>query len=101
MKRTLSTLILTSAVAASGAVAALSPTLAHAGDDACTAKKFHYDKVRKACEEGGRKAAKDLMKAAVKKAKDAGKDIKCKSCHEDTKTFELKDNAVEDLKPWI
>jgi hypothetical protein len=101
MKRTLPTFILASVVAATGAVAALSPALAHAGDEACTTEKFHYKQVEDACKGGGRKAAKDLMKAAVKKAKAAGKDMKCTSCHESTKTFDLKDNAVEDLKPWI
>ena len=29
------------------------------------------------------------VKGAVKKAKAAGKDVKCTSCHEDTKDFKL------------
>ena len=41
------------------------------------------------------------MKGAVKKAKADGKDVKCTSCHEDMKNFKLKDNAVNDLKPYI
>lgn len=76
------------------------PRMAHA-DDACATKKFNYPAVAKACKDGGRKAAKDLMKGAVKKAKAAGKDVKCTSCHEDAKEFKLKSNAVDDLKPWI
>lgn len=95
---------LTLALAASLAFSGLlgfAPSIARAGDEACTTKKFHYPAVKKACSEGGRKAAKELMKGAVKKAKAAGKDVKCTSCHEDTKEFKLKDNAVEDLKPFI
>jgi hypothetical protein len=102
--RSLPTLWLATAVLAGGAFGVLAPSVAHAtdGDAACTTKKFHYPAVEKACKDGGRKAAKDLMKAAVKKARDGGKpDIKCTSCHEDTKEFKLKDNAVTDLKPWI
>lgn len=101
MTRANFTLVLASAMALAGAYGAVAPGVAHAEDEACTTKKFHYPAVKKACKEGGRKAAKDLMKGAVKKAKAAGKDIKCKGCHEDLKSYELKDNAVDDLKPWI
>ena len=103
MKRNLTTWVLASAVAGAAALATLAPATAQAGDDKCTTKKFHFKAVEKACESGGRKAAKDVMKAAVKKAKAAGKDMKCKSCHEDTKEFKLKDEkeAVEKLKPYI
>jgi hypothetical protein len=101
MTRANFTLVLASAIVAAGAYGALAPSTAYAGDEACTTKKFHYAAVEKACKEGGRKAAKDVMKAAVKKAKAAGKDIKCKDCHKDLKSYELKDNAVDDLKPWI
>jgi cytochrome c len=41
------------------------------------------------------------MKGAVSKAKAAGTDLKCTSCHEDTKDFHLKSNAVGDLKNWL
>lgn len=101
MSRKFSSLVLASVMAGSASLAALSPSVARAGDDACTTKKFHYKKVEEACKSGGRKAAKEVMKAAVKKAKAAGEKIKCKDCHESMKTYELKDNAVDDLKPWI
>ena len=103
MKRNLTTWVLASAVAGAAALATLTPAPAMAGGDDCTTKKFAFKAVEKACKSGGRKAAKDLMKAAVKKAKADGKDMKCKTCHEDTKTFELKDakEAVENLKPYI
>ena len=41
------------------------------------------------------------MKGAVKKAKAAGTDLQCLSCHEDVKDFHLKSNAVADLKKWL
>jgi hypothetical protein len=100
-RRPMSTMLLLSAVLGGAAFGAMSPSVAHAGDDACTTKKFNYPAVEKACKEGGRKAAKELMKGAVKKAKAGGADIKCTSCHEDTKDFKLKDNAVKDLKPLL
>lgn len=99
--RSVPTLALAAALSAGATLGVLVPSTAHAGDEACATKKFHYAAVEKACKEGGRKAAKEVMKGAVKKAKAAGKDVKCTSCHEDTKDFKLKDNAVDDLKPFI
>lgn len=73
----------------------------------CTTTKFAVPAVEKACKDGGptgRKKASDFMRATMTKAKDKGlkvKDakIRCKSCHVDTKEkYELKENAVEDLK---
>ena len=76
---------------------------AHADEiDPCTAKKFELKQVEQACKTGGRKAAKDLMKAAVKKSKEGGKDgVKCNDCHTSLKTFELKPDAVAMLKPLL
>ena len=74
---------------------------APAGADACQTKNFHYSQVAGACKSGGRKAAKGVMKGAVKKAKAAGTDLQCLSCHEDVKDFHLKSNAVADLKKWL
>jgi hypothetical protein len=99
--RSVPTLILATTIGAAAALGVFAPSVARAGDEACTTKKFNYSAVEKACKEGGRKAVKELMKGAVKKAKAAGKDVKCTSCHEDTKDFKLKDNAVDDLKPFI
>lgn len=99
--RSVPTLVLAAAVSVGATLGVLTPSTARAGDEACTTKKFHYAAVEKACKDGGRKAAKEVMKGAVKKAKAAGKDVKCTSCHEDTKDFKLKDNAVDDLKPFI
>jgi cytochrome c len=41
------------------------------------------------------------MKRAVAKAKAAGTDLKCTSCHVDTSNFQVKSNAVSDLKQWL
>ena len=99
--RSVPTLFLVTAIGTAAAFGIFTPSVARAGDEACTTKKFNYPAVEKACKDGGRKAAKEVMKAALKKAKGAGKDWKCTSCHEDTKEFKLKDNAVDDIKPYI
>ena len=99
--RSLPTLMLVGAVLAAGTLGVFAPSVAHAGDEACTTKNFHYPTVEAACKEGGRKAAKAVMKAAVQKARPTNPDLKCTSCHEDVKDFKLKPNAVKDLKPWI
>ncbi len=81
----------------SGAPAGEAP----APEDACQTKNFHYTQVASACKNGGRKAVKAIMKGVVKKAKAAGTDLQCTSCHEDMKDFHLKPNAVGDLKNWL
>jgi chorismate synthase len=96
----LSTFFLVTVLGGAALVGAFRPSTAQA-DDACTTKAFKFKQVEQACKSGGRAAAKDLMKAAVKKAKASGEDINCKSCHQDLKTYELKDNAAKDLKRWI
>jgi len=73
----------------------------YTGDDPCQTKNFHYGQVKAACNSNGRAGAKGVMKGAVQKAKAAGNDIKCTSCHEDMKSFGLKSNAVGDLKKWL
>lgn len=69
--------------------------------EACTAKKFDHAKVEKACKSGGRPAAKKLMKDVVKKAKAAGADVNCKTCHSSLKSFELTDGASKQLGKWL
>jgi hypothetical protein len=87
------------AAAAESASAAPAPTAAV--DDPCQTKNFHYSQIAGACKSGGRKAAKGVMKGVVQKAKAAGTELKCTSCHEDMKDFHLKSNAVGDLKNWL
>lgn len=69
--------------------------------DPCQAARFAFGSVSKACKDGGRKAVKPIMKGAVSKAKAAGTDLTCKSCHTDTSSYHLKPNAIADLKLWL
>lgn len=69
--------------------------------DPCRASSFKTGAVRSACASGGRPAAKQVMKAAVKKAKDAGTSFKCSSCHTDSSNYGLTGNAQSDLRPWL
>jgi hypothetical protein len=66
----------------------------------CLATKFEFPNVEKACHDGGQKAATTLMKAVVKRAKDAGSDVNCKTCHTDTRAWGLTPNAVTDYGKW-
>jgi hypothetical protein len=106
-KRSIFSFVLYAALALGAGAALLQPTVARADDDEgdasgpCTTKPFNFPAVEKACKEGGRKAAKKLMNEVKKKAKAAGKEFKCKGCHEDLKSYKLTDNAVKDLKPFM
>lgn len=70
----------------------------YTGPDPCRTTNFKFASTRRACEQGGVKQAKAQMKAMVKRAKDDGKEMKCSSCHDDTKIYTLKPNAVEDMR---
>ena len=74
------------------------PPAGYTGPDPCRATSFKFASVRNACNQGGVKQAKSLMKGMVKRAKDDGKEMKCSSCHDDTKTYTLKSNAVDDMR---
>jgi hypothetical protein len=75
------------------------PPAGYTGPDPCRATTFKFASVRNACNQGGVKQAKSLMKGMVKRAKENGKeDMKCSSCHDNTKTYTLKDNAVADMR---
>lgn len=67
----------------------------------CAATAFKYPTVQAACDEDGRRAVKKLMTSAVAKAKRAGTELECASCHLDQKTFGLRPNAADDLAPWL
>jgi hypothetical protein len=98
--RILSSALAFTAIALGGMFVGVSSAQAD-GDKPCAAKKFQVSQVEKACKDGGQTAAKALMKKVVKAQKAAGNDINCKSCHTSLKTFELKDNAVKDLKKYL
>lgn len=70
----------------------------YSGPDPCRATSFEFGSVRNACNKGGMAEAKRVMKGMVKRAKDQGKDLKCSSCHDNTKTYTKKPNAVEDMR---
>jgi hypothetical protein len=80
---------------------AATPADAYTGADPCQAKTFHYSVIGSACKKAGRKPVKDIMRGVVKKAKAAGQDVQCTSCHVDTATYLLKPNAVSDIKQWL
>jgi hypothetical protein len=67
----------------------------------CAATEFKYPTVEAACAEDGRRAVKKVMSGAIAKAKRAGTELECSSCHLDQKTFGLRPNAVDDLAPWL
>ena len=73
----------------------------HAGDEPnkpCLATKFETTQVGQACKEGGQKAAKALMKKVSDFTKAEGKEVKCKGCHTDMKTYSSTPETVTDLK---
>lgn len=78
-------------------------TTANAGAGApCVAKSFKIKKVEEACKSGGQDAVKTMMKAAVKKAKAAGNDVDCKTCHDDLKTYAVKAGSkASDIEKWL
>lgn len=63
--------------------------------------KLKLSQVKAACDAGGQKAVKKLMREAVKKAKADGKKWKCTECHTSTKTYDLKPGAADKLKPYL
>lgn len=93
------------AVALGAAVVGLAVPSAQAGDAECTTSPFLVAAVKKACETGKRAAAKKLMQDAKKKWEAAGKDWKCKTCH-DASTYKFESDAAhkkaaEDIKPFL
>ena len=72
-------------------------------DISCKKTKFKIDEVKALCEDKtkGRPAVKKMMKKLVKEQKAKGEKVNCKSCHKNTKTYDLKPNAVKDLRKWL
>lgn len=52
----------------------------------------------RACAEGGRAAAKKVMKEMVKQAKASGQKFTCDGCHKDLDNYELTKSATDDFK---
>jgi hypothetical protein len=74
---------------------------AYKGSDPCRATSFSVDRVRSACANGGRAAAKRVMKDAIGKATATGQSLRCSNCHADQKDYALKADAVSELKRWL
>lgn len=63
--------------------------------DACHTKTFQTESIKKACTDGGQKAAKDVMKAFMKEKKLKS----CNLCHKKlAPKYELKDDGLEQYK---
>lgn len=77
------------------------PVATYTGTDACRAKSFSISRVAEACARNGRPGAKAVMKEAVSKALAGGASLKCADCHSDLRSYELKGDAVAQLKKWL
>jgi hypothetical protein len=74
---------------------------AYKGAEPCRAASFTIERVRTACENGGRPGAKRVMKEAINKAVATGKLLKCGDCHSSTSDYTLKPDAVDKLQSWL
>ena len=69
------------------------------GDDGkCTIATKGETPTAKACAQGGRAAAKKLMKKMVEDAKKKKEKFTCDGCHKDLDNYELTKNANDDYK---
>ena len=100
MKRRFVTLATLTLSLALGSAVLLHGGSAAAGNDKCTIAIKGNSLPAKACAEGGRKAAKDVMKKMKDAAKKNGVSYECDSCHKDmsANNFELTKDAVENYK---
>jgi hypothetical protein len=74
---------------------------AYTGPNPCTTAHFQVPRVEEACANGGRSAAKGVMKDAIGKALAPGASLKCATCHAEQQNFTLKKDAVAELKKWL
>ncbi|WP_428268458.1 hypothetical protein [Haliangium sp.] len=69
--------------------------------DACARKEFKTETVKAACEKGGQKEAKKVMKKFLSQAKKQDSSLTCKSCHSSLKPdYKLKPDALEMFKKF-
>lgn len=81
--------------------AAAAAASAYTGPNPCTTVHFNVPRVEEACANGGRSAAKSVMKDAIGKALASGASLKCATCHANLENFTLKKDAVAELKKWL
>ena len=67
----------------------------HEAKGPCKTKAFDFERIEKACEEGGRKSAASAMRMMMLRANQKRADLKCASCHSDPDEghYALKSNA--------
>jgi hypothetical protein len=83
---------------------ALAPAWAagYAGPDACRVGGHGDTPVDKACNDGGVRAAKQVMRELVRRGKAQGVRFQCDDCHKDPEDFSvLNDTAKEKLKQLL
>ena len=81
--------------------AAAAAVPAYTGPNPCTTAHFKVPRVQEACQNGGRTAAKSVMKDAIGKALAAGASLKCATCHAEQQNYTLTKDAVAELKKWL
>lgn len=75
---------------------------ARAADEGkCTIATKGDNDVVKACEKGGIKRAKTVMKAMQKLAKEKGMKVDCDSCHKNETDWALTDDAQDQFKKMV
>jgi hypothetical protein len=82
-------------------LALVATTSASAADKKCTIAVKGDNAVVKACQNGGLKAAKAVMKKMVATAKDKGKKFTCESCHKNDVDFKLNADADKRFKELL
>jgi hypothetical protein len=91
---------------AAGVVAGVAarPVDAIAGvDKSCHKKEFVFAEVRQLCsdETKGRPAVMSMMAKVTGKANARGTKVTCASCHTDQREYDLRPNAVADLRALL
>ncbi len=84
-----------------GLAVATNATASAADKNDCTIAKKGDNEVVKACEAGGIKRAKTVMKSMTKVAKAGGMKTDCDSCHKNEEDWKLTDNAEADFKKML
>ncbi len=72
-----------------------------AADNNCTIAKDGDNDVVKACQAGGIKRAKVIMKAMSKAARDKGMKVDCDSCHKNETDWALTKDGQDQFKKMV
>lgn len=90
----------------SASVAAASPERLckdHEAKGPCEAKEFVYARVKKGCEDNGRRGASSAMRMMMLKANQKRAELTCKSCHNDPheQDYGLREGAHDLAAKWF